>query len=102
VLDLARAVTAGPSAWPSWRRLIRLVTGTLGLKNAAQFAVIFCCVGVLRADALGLVAGVVAGAELAEAEAAGLCVAAGAGLLLPQAATPAHRAHARTACRTYT
>jgi hypothetical protein len=99
-------MTAGPSAWPFCSRLIRLVTDTLGLKNAVQFAAIFCCVGVLRADPLGLVAGllagVVAGAGLGEAEAAGLCVPAGAGLLLPQAAMPAHRAPARTACRTYT
>jgi hypothetical protein len=52
----AWALTAAAKVWPSSSRAIRLATGSLGLKNAVQFAAIVFWAAVCPAAAGGLVA----------------------------------------------
>jgi X-X-X-Leu-X-X-Gly heptad repeat protein len=89
--ELAWDVMIAANSCPSCSRLIRLAMGVLGLKKAVQLAAMIDWVEEL-ADAAGELAD--AAGELADA--AGEDVfGAELVLLLPQAATPAPRTHAR-------
>jgi hypothetical protein len=96
VLELAMLPSAEANCALSWSRPSRFEVGSLGSKNAVQFAAIAFWVAVLMA----VLAGVLAGAELV-AGAEGAVVPGELGLLLPQAARAAHTAHTRSDCRTY-
>jgi len=97
--ELACALTAAESCWPSSSSVIRLATGSLGLKNAVQFAAIVFWVAVCPDAADGLLAGVLlagvlAGTPVVAALVVGAAVLDELELLLLHAVSAAQAAHA--------